>query len=150
MVLKNPKVAGYYSIILFLLFIIIDRLTKIWALTLEKPLDLGFLEFVYTTNTGAGFSIFQNQNTLLAWVAVIALGVIIYYRESLPKLGFLMIISGLIGNLLDRVLYGYVIDFINFKVWPIFNVADSLIFIGVVVSIIYSAKKQNKPKSSLH
>ncbi len=145
---ENPKASGYYPIILFLLFIIIDRITKIWALTLanSKPIDLGILEFVYATNTGAGFSILQNQNTLLSWIAVIALGIIIFYYEHFPKLGFLMMISGIIGNLIDRVMYGYVIDFINFKIWPVFNIADSLVFLGVFYTIIIWIKNDRKEK----
>lgn len=150
-----PKASGYYPIILFLLFIIIDRITKIWALTLNnnKSIDLGILEFVYVTNTGAGFSILQNQNTLLSWIAVIALGIIIYYYSQFPKLGFLMIISGIIGNLIDRVMYGYVIDFINFKIWPVFNIADSLVFVGVLYTVIVWIReekdkdKKNKDKT---
>jgi len=142
---ENPKTLGYYPVILFLLFIIIDRITKIWALTLAgKRVDFGILEFVYTTNTGAGFSILQNQNTLLSWIAVIALGVIIYYYSHFPKLGFLMIISGIIGNLIDRIMYGYVIDFINFKIWPIFNIADSLVFLGVVYTIIVWIREEKE------
>lgn len=134
---ENPKTSGYYTIILFLLFIIIDRITKVWALMLvgDKSIDLGILEFVYAANTGAGFSILQNQNTLLSWIAVIALGAIIYYYSHFPKLGFLMIVSGIIGNLIDRIMYGYVIDFINFKIWPIFNIADSLVFLGVLYTL---------------
>ncbi len=145
---ETPKTSGYYSIILFLLFIIIDRITKVWALTLSggRSIDLGILEFVYATNTGAGFSILQNQNTLLSWIAVIALGIIIYYYSHFPRLGFLMIVSGIIGNLIDRVMYGYVIDFINFKIWPIFNIADSLVFLGVLYTVIVWIKKDKEEK----
>lgn len=147
---ENPKISGYYSIILFLLFIITDRITKIWALTLSrgKSIDLGILEFVYATNTGAGFSILQSQNTLLSWIAVIALGIIIYYYSHFPRLGFLMIVSGIIGNLIDRVMYGYVIDFINFKIWPVFNIADSLVFLGVVYTIIIWIKMDKGEKNA--
>ncbi|HGJ67241.1 TPA: signal peptidase II [bacterium] len=142
----NPKTSGYYAIIIFLSFIIIDRITKVWALTLadNKFLDFGIVEFVYTTNTGAGFSILQNQNTLLSWIAVIALGIIIYYYSYFPKLGFLMIISGIIGNLIDRLIYGYVIDFINFKIWPVFNIADSFVFLGVAYTVIIWLRKDRE------
>lgn len=140
----NPKISGYYSIILFLIFIILDRITKIWALSIDKPINLGILELVYATNTGAGFSILQNQNTMLSWLAVIVLGIIIYYKNSFPKIGFIMILAGIIGNLIDRISYGYVIDFINFRFWPVFNIADSLIFIGVLITIIVLWKKDKK------
>lgn len=143
---ESPRIIGYYGIMLFLLFIILDRLSKVWALTLNKPIDLGILEFVYVTNSGAGFSILQNQNVLLSWIAVIALGIIIFYYNMFPKISFIMIISGIIGNLIDRVSYGYVIDFINFKFWPVFNVADSLIFVGVIYTILIWIKENKKKR----
>lgn len=145
---KSITISGYYSIIIFLLLMIVDRLTKIWALTLNKSIDYGIFAFTYTTNTGAGFSIFSNQNTLLAWIAVIALGIIIYFHNKFPKTGFVLIITGIIGNLIDRVMYGYVIDFINFKFWPIFNAADSFIFIGVVITIIAWWREDKKEKAA--
>ena len=141
---ETPKIFGYYSIIIFLIFLIIDRITKIWAISLKSPIDWGFLQFIYVTNTGAGFSILNGQNVMLAWLAVIALGIIVFYRESFPKIGFLLIIAGIIGNLIDRIMYGYVVDFINFKFWPVFNIADSLIFLGVVYTIIVWIKKDIK------
>jgi signal peptidase II len=122
----------------------IDRISKIWALTLTKSVDYGVFAFTYVTNTGAGFSIFQGQNTLLAWIAVIALGFIIYFHNAFPKTAFIMIIAGIIGNLIDRIIYGYVIDFINFKFWPIFNTADALIFIGVAITIIFEFMRGRK------
>ncbi|MGV8150681.1 MAG: signal peptidase II [Candidatus Woesearchaeota archaeon] len=151
---ENPRSTGYYSIIIFLIILILDRLTKIWAVSLDKPIDLGFLELVYVTNTGAGFSILSGQNVMLAWLAVIALGIILFYKEHFPKIGFLLISTGIIGNLIDRIIYGYVIDFINFKFWPVFNISDSLIFLGVVYTIYvwikndkeYNAKNDLKKK----
>lgn len=144
MVLKNkykkkptPKIKGYFYVILFLIFIIIDRLTKIWAFTLkEKPINVKILEFTYVKNTGAGFNILNNQNTLLIWIAIIVLGVIIYYNAYLPKFAFIMISAGIIGNLIDRIMYGYVIDMINLKFWPVFNISDLLIFLGTIYTII--------------
>ncbi|GIU69897.1 MAG: hypothetical protein KatS3mg002_1133 [Candidatus Woesearchaeota archaeon] len=152
--IEYPTISGYYYIIIFLILIILDRITKIWAITLSgnKKIDIGIVEFIYITNTGAGFSILENQNTLLSWIAVIAIGLLIYFYDKFPKAGFLMILSGIIGNLIDRILYGYVIDFINLKFWPVFNMADSLIFIGVFYTIIYwiindrSNKKNKKSK----
>ncbi|HIH31537.1 TPA: signal peptidase II [Candidatus Woesearchaeota archaeon] len=140
------KVKGYYAIILFLALLFLDRLTKVWATNLKESIDLGFMAFAYTTNTGAGFSIFQNQNTLLAWIAVIALGLMIFFYDKFPKSGFILIITGIIGNLIDRVSYGYVIDFIDFKFWPVFNAADAFIFIGVVITIFVWIKEDKNTK----
>ena len=58
----------------------------------------------------------------------------------------MLIVSGIVGNLIDRIFYGSVIDFINFRFWPIFNVADSLIFIGVIYWIIEILRDRDNKK----
>jgi len=144
---KNISAKGYQWIILFLLLIFLDRLSKYWAMNMTKEVNMGFFSLVYATNTGAGFSVFQNSNTLLIWIAVIALGAMIYYHEYFPRSGFLLIITGLVGNLLDRIFYGYVIDFINFRFWPIFNLSDSMITIGAIITIIVWIRQESKKNS---
>ena len=141
---KAPHLSskGYFSIIIFLLLILLDRLTKAWAVTLAKTLDYGVVSFLYVTNTGAGFSTFQDSNNILIWVAIIALGVIIFYREHIPNQAFLLILAGLIGNLIDRISYGHVVDFINLKFWPIFNLADAMITIGAIITVAYWIKSE--------
>ncbi len=130
------RAGGYYYAIVFLILIIIDRLTKIWAAQLSHEQDYGIFSFVYVTNTGAGFSIFTGQNTLLIMLSLIVLGLLIFFSSSLHRTGVWVVAAGLIGNLIDRVSYGYVIDFINFKFWPVFNVADMMIVLGVIALII--------------
>ncbi|MDP1693999.1 MAG: signal peptidase II [Candidatus Woesearchaeota archaeon] len=86
--------------------------------------------FKYTTNTGAAFGILQGQTWLLIFIAVVVIAVLVYYsHEYQLALGFLL--GGTLGNLLDRVLQGYVVDFIHVPFWPSFNVADSFNVIGV-------------------
>ncbi|MBS3144153.1 signal peptidase II [Candidatus Woesearchaeota archaeon] len=86
--------------------------------------------FRYTTNTGAAFGILQGQTWLLIFIAVVVIAVLVYYsHEYQLALGFLL--GGTLGNLLDRVFYGYVIDFIHVPFWPSFNLADSFNVIGV-------------------
>ena len=136
---KKIQFSGYHWILLSLILIMLDRITKLWASlsSINKNLFYGIVSFTYTTNTGAGFSILQDNNIILAILALIVLGAMIYFRNEFPKIGFMLIISGLLGNLIDRISYGYVIDFINLKFWPIFNVADSCIFVGVIITVIY-------------
>ncbi|MGV8086846.1 MAG: signal peptidase II [Candidatus Woesearchaeota archaeon] len=141
---KTVTSRGYISIIIILLFLIIDRITKIWAFSTQTNKDYGIIAFTYVTNTGAGFSVMQNMNILLAIISIIALIVLIYYHNMVPKFSLIAIASGIIGNSIDRILYGGVIDFINLKFWPIFNIADSLIFIGVCYWIILLFKEENK------
>ncbi|MEE9248210.1 MAG: signal peptidase II, partial [Dehalococcoidia bacterium] len=90
----------------------------------------------YIQNTGSAFGLFANQTIILTIAA--ALGILVigffFFRGSgattLFGLSLIMQLSGAIGNIIDRVAYGYVIDFIDFRIWPIFNVADSSITIG--------------------
>ncbi|MBI2547864.1 signal peptidase II [Candidatus Woesearchaeota archaeon] len=89
----------------------------------------------YVTNTGAGFSIFQQQTVLLSWISLIVIGSIIYILDRLPSRGYLpaaLIVGGATGNLIDRVVRGHVIDFIDLKIWPVFNLADIAISIGAL------------------
>jgi signal peptidase II len=141
---KNVTVKGYFSIILVVLLVMFDRLTKIWALNPDSGRDYGILAITYTANTGAGFSIMQNMNIWLIILSLAVLIAIIYFNKKIPKFSVIMIVSGIIGNVTDRIFYGSVIDFINFKIWPIFNVADSLIFIGVIYWIIMLFKEDKQ------
>lgn len=148
--IKNIKInsnsiinSNYFYLILFVVFLIIDRLTKIWAMNLgEKIIDFKIFAFNYVINTGAGFSILQNMNVLLIWIMIAILGLIIIFYDKFPKVSLLLIISGLIGNLIDRIFLGHVVDFIDFKFWPIFNIADSLIVIGVSWMILLIIKEE--------
>lgn len=105
-----------------------------------------FLYLTYVKNTGAAWSIFSDKPWLVLVVSeVIILGIIFYtYKNKhdnlLDKIAFALIIGGAIGNFIDRVVYGYVIDFFDFYIfgydYPIFNVADIFIVIGVVILMI--------------
>ena len=150
---SNSKIdiKGYGVLFSIIVLLLIDRITKIWAVQLSDTIDLKILEFTYVVNTGAGFSIFNNTNTALAIITTIIALILIYFYNthnkfdksfSIPKFSFIMILSGTIGNIIDRIFNGGVIDFINFKFWPVFNVADSLIFIGVVYWIIILLKEK--------
>lgn len=141
---KNITSRGYIDIIMIISLLIIDRITKIWASSNNINKDYGIMAFTYVTNTGAGFSIMQNMNILLTIIAIIALIVLIYYHNIVPKFSLITIASGITGNSIDRIIYGGVIDFINLKFWPIFNIADSLIFIGVAYWIIIIFKEESK------
>ena len=122
-----------------LLIIILDQITK-YFLT-----DVHYGLINYTTNTGAGFSILQGQTTLLIIITFLVLGLILYYKKKEPEhwLPLSFIFAGAIGNLIDRLYFGYVRDFIDLKFWPIFNIADSFMVIGVIL-IIYMSLRANR------
>lgn len=131
-----------------LLLIFLDQSTKLFAASRLKnqadyPLFPGILEFSYLENTGAAFSSFMGKQSFLITVTAIAMLFLILKYLQIPekkaehyfpmKAALLLIISGGIGNLADRVLNGYVIDFIYFVPidFPKFNVADCYVCIGM-------------------
>jgi len=97
------------------------------------------LRIRYVTNTGAAFGILQDQTFFLIIMALIGLGAIyLYYRyppfeHGVVPIAIGMMLGGAAGNLIDRIRVGRVTDFIDFRFWPAFNVADSSITIGIVV-----------------
>lgn len=96
-----------------------------------------YFTFTYVQNTGAAFGIFPNGGIFFMLIAVVVAGVILYfYREMADGHWALSVALGLqlggaLGNLIDRVRLGYVVDFFDFKFWPVFNIADSAIVVGV-------------------
>lgn len=143
------------------LILIIDQLTKLLAkqnLFENVPVALtGFLNLTLVHNPGAAFSFLAQAGGWQRW-AFIAIGTIaaLYIcwmilknpQQKLFALGMSLILSGAIGNVLDRIFYGYVIDFIDFYYatwhWPAFNVADSSITLGVIFLITDEIKRVNK------
>jgi signal peptidase II len=93
----------------------------------------------YVTNTGAAFGLFQSGSLLFVIVGiVVSLAIVFYYRflpagQWLVRLSLGMQLSGALGNLIDRLRVGHVVDFLNFQVWPVFNVADSSIICGAIL-----------------
>lgn len=139
---------------LSLIIIIIDQLTKMWAvkaLSYGNPIEvLPFVNFTLLHNTGAAFSFLADAGGWQRWLfmglaIVISIGLVIWLlRLSVQQLGLIialaLILGGALGNLIDRVIYGYVIDFIDVYYhawhWPAFNIADSAITIGVIILLI--------------
>lgn len=106
----------------------------------------GFLDFIHVHNSGAAWSLFSGHPWILAVLGVAMLGAIFYFRKSIElhkpmmQLTFGLMAGGIMGNLLDRFRFGYVIDFIDVKFpfyhWPTFNVGDCGISIGVFLYIL--------------
>ena len=109
------------------------------------------LNITYVTNTGAAFSILSSNTYFLIMISLIVLTVLVLYlikvkTDNNEKTIYGFLIGGIIGNLIDRIIYGSVIDFIDFRIfnynYPIFNIADSAIVIGVIILIITSIKRK--------
>jgi signal peptidase II len=125
-------------IVISVLFL--DQLTKFLAtkfLQLNTPVILikGFLNLSLAYNRGAAFGILKNQLLVFVLISIFAIVLIFYYlknkkRSFLSSIYLSLILAGCAGNLIDRLRFGFVIDFLDFRVWPIFNLADSAITVG--------------------
>ncbi len=141
---------GIFNLLLiFLIFIFFDYVSKLWAIEnlfmQYRSIELtSFLSMTPVWNSGISFGFFQDSGELGRYgFTGFAFGVsiwLIYSSIKLPRyssLGFILIASGAIGNAIDRILYGKVVDFIDFHIedlhWPAFNVADTIIFIGAIL-----------------
>ncbi len=139
------------------LIVAIDHITKLIAradLGYDRVVDIipGYLRLSFVRNSGVAFGIFDSVQSawkpyILAAMAIIALAVIIFYSVRMPRDRILMQVAlastmgGILGNFLDRIFRGYVIDFIEFHIhesfyWPNFNVADSAITVGIALLLI--------------
>lgn len=111
------------------------------------PIIKNILHLTHITNTGSAFGLFKGVNAFFILFSIIVIIVIFYYLKKIKKdevkLQFAvgLLLGGTAGNLIDRLLYGRVIDFIDFRVWPVFNVADSAVTISVVFLIILLWRK---------
>ena len=123
-------------------YIIVNSLQRYqeWA---PIPALRRLFAITYTTNTGAAFGLFPNGSVFFVLIAVtVVLAILVYYRQLathqwLLRLSLGLQLGGAVGNLLDRLTRGYVVDFIYFKFWPVFNVADSCIVVGAAVMAFF-------------
>ena len=139
----------YYIAILALIGL--DWLTKYWiqtsmALNDTIPVIDGIFHITYIHNYGAAFSILQGKQSFLLIVTGIAMTAILAYmvigqirKKAAPMelWSLALILAGGIGNFIDRVRFGYVVDFFDFRIWPIFNVADIAVCCGCGLLVFY-------------
>ncbi len=156
----------YYIIVLVV--IACDQLTKIWILHAFQLYEVkevipGLFNLVYVTNSGAAFSMLAGVNSpwrhyfFLAVGLVACIGLTVaYYRFRKGHGGYgialALIAGGALGNLIDRLRYGSVVDFLDFYLgehhWPAFNVADSAICVGAVLFLVVNILEERKNKGS--
>lgn len=124
----------------------LDRLSKVWVVATlplwsSRPLLGNWLHLTHVSNTGAAFGLFGGQALPLAIISVVLFVGLFFWRDQLQQLGFwgkvalALIAGGAIGNLYDRLVYGYVIDFLDLRIWPVFNIADSAVVGGAILLI---------------
>ena len=126
--------------------------TKNLLLNQSVPLIKGIFHLTLIHNRGAAFGVLKNQTQLFIFTSLFAIILIFsglkknkYKKHSLYNISLSFILAGALGNFIDRLTFGYVIDFLDLRIWPVFNIADSAITLGAVMlgwSILIS-KKQN-------
>jgi signal peptidase II len=151
LVLKESALYRGAYVLLSLLVLLSDQWTKgIVARTFEvhqsRPVIAGFFDLTYVQNSGAAFGLFASVDSSIKAIVLNSVAVVVFlvvslyalrssHRSIRLQLGFALILGGAVGNLMDRVRYGYVVDFLDFSIsghhWPAFNVADAAICAGV-------------------
>jgi len=147
--MKNRKALIIFLISIFV--VLLDQFTKYLVsrymeLSQSIPIIKNVVYFTYIRNTGAGFGILKGWNTILIFISLIIIGILFFYFDRIIKekqiyVPIALVLGGAVGNLINRIFLGYVIDFVDFRIWPAFNVADSCITIGALWLIICFWKK---------
>ena len=138
----------------------IDLLLKYLVSTYLTTVNIidNFFSLTYVLNDGAAFSLFASRTYLLILIALICLFFIIYELKNnlddrVLSIGYSLVLAGLLGNFLDRLIDGYIIDYLSFKIlgynYPIFNFADILIVVGIIVVIIKEILKERGKKNEI-
>jgi len=134
---ENQKNLHHYYFIP-LLILALDRSFKIIAsrgITAHNPL----FDFVFLKNTGVSWGLLQGNNIALLFLSIAIVGAIIFFYDHLSQQKFAthLIIVGAISNIIDRISFGHIIDYIDFGFFPVFNIADACISLGGLALIIY-------------
>lgn len=138
----------------------LDLLLKYLVSTYLTTVNIinNFFSLTYVLNDGAAFSLFASRSYLLILIALICLFFIIYELKNnlddrMLSIGYSLALAGLLGNFLDRLIDGYIIDYLSFKIlgynYPIFNFADILIVVGIVIVIIKEILKERGKKNEV-
>lgn len=145
--------------VLLVFFLFIDQITKFIVstnLNIYEPIVVikNFFNITYAQNTGAAWSIFEGKTIVLTIVSFVVSCAMIYWlfknknETKIVRFSVLLMLSGAIGNFIDRLLLGYVIDFLDFYIFgydfPIFNIADSLLCIGVGILLLSTFFEKEK------
>jgi signal peptidase II len=163
-IIQSRRVVSVVPVFIAMIVFVLDQLSKAMMVDIlgsaapreHIPVLGSWLRFDLVTNSGAAFGLFQDRTMLFTAVAIVAVPALILFHNSLPSQSWLarncvgLLIGGTLGNLIDRVRYGYVVDFIDAGIgnmrWPTFNIADSAFVIGVLILCYYfltSAEKSN-------
>ena len=138
---------------IFLLLIGLDQLSKFYIeytmfIGESRPIIEGIFHITYVRNTGISFGFLADRTGMILIIQLFILLLLFYLKSQVfsnnfhVNLLFVLIFAGAVGNILDRFVYGYVIDFFDFQVWPVFNFADIYIVLGVFGLILFIFKSE--------
>ncbi|MCM8780395.1 MAG: signal peptidase II [Candidatus Omnitrophica bacterium] len=142
-----------------IIILFFDQLTKFLVnknLTLHQsiPIIHKVLHITVVHNRGAAFGIFRNQTLLFILTSILAISLILFNlkrdagrKSILYNFSLALILGGALGNLVDRLFLGYVVDFLDFRIWPVFNLADSAITAGALGLGYILVKSEHKDKN---
>jgi len=147
-----------YLIALILLFV--DQFSKYiirqnMSLAESIPVIKSIFHITYVENMGIAFGLFPQGHSLFIVISlIIILGIIFFERKKVIKslkerfcLG--LILGGALGNLIDRLRFGFVIDFLDFRIWPVFNLADSGVCIGGILMVFFLLRKRPRKERTI-
>lgn len=131
-----------------LCIIILDQVSKYMVhskffVNESIPMIKNIFHLTYVQNVGAAFGILENQKIFFVAITILVIsGIVVFIRKqkdihTMVLISFSLIVGGAIGNLIDRMRFGYVIDFFDFRIWPVFNVADVSIVVGAILLSYY-------------
>ncbi|MGM0471257.1 MAG: signal peptidase II [Bacillota bacterium] len=129
-------------LIFILIILLLDQVTKLiivnnFTLHQSVPIIKDIFHLTYVRNFGAAFGLFVDQRWFFIIITTIIVGILLYFYKEAEQEGLILQsalvlgLSGSLGNLIDRIRLGYVIDFLDFRIWPVFNLADIAIVVGV-------------------
>lgn len=154
----------WIAVIVAALLVGVDQFAKYLALTNLKPVGSitfveGFMDFTFVENRGVAFGMFSGQKWFILLLTGIIVVVMVYYFIRLPhnrqycwvRSAMVLVLAGAVGNMIDRIFRGYVVDFFEFTFfdWPVFNVADIYVVVGVIllaILILFVIKDEPKEK----
>lgn len=127
---------------------LLDRLSK-WYIQQNFLPDMTFpvipniFHITYVLNPGAAFGLLEYQTGFFITIAILMMAGVIFFYRQIPKemrllrIGLTLLFAGALGNVIDRATIGYVVDFFDFRIWPVFNIADIAIVTGVMTLIYH-------------
>lgn len=141
---KYQKEIFFFSLTALVTFL--DQMIKYGVLKFQPEIGLRWFSLHLVKNTGAGFGLLKGWTGLLILVSFLAGFLVVYHYKRIPsrrmpQILMALFLGGVVGNLIDRLFRGFVVDFMDFGFWPAFNLADASITLGTIGLVIWFWRK---------